>query len=90
MLYPMNFLAGHRGIEPLSLDRRSSVLADAPMPRICIPPTGFEPAVLGSTARCDTITPRWDCSLVPPARLERASSGSRPAVLAAGLRGYGF
>ena len=55
-----NFWRGMGELNPTPMDRRSSMLAITPMPRLCIPPTGVEPAVPGSTARCDTITPRWD------------------------------
>ena len=47
-------MAGHRGIEPLSWDRRSRMLADAPMPRKLILLGGFEPPLQGSTVPCST------------------------------------
>ena len=47
-------MAGHRGIEPLSQDRRSQMLADAPMPRNLILLGGFEPPLQGSTVPCST------------------------------------
>jgi hypothetical protein len=86
------FLAGHRGIEPLSLDRRSSVLADAPMPRICIPPTGLEPATLGSTARCapDCATVGILFPVVLPDGIEPSSLDSESNVVGHYTKGVLF